>query len=168
MIFIEPDEPNCAYNIPGWYEIQGRHIYLGNLENDLSKYEAEAKAIEAGGSLFEIRSSEDQLILDTISNCYPSCSRFWLGGDDLASTGNWIWASDLSPISNVNFMNIDGVGDCIDFELCGDYQWHRARCGGQEIPHGFIAEKGKFLYILFVRLHTAAKKPPQFIQKVIF
>ena len=41
--------------------------------------------------------------------------------------------------------DLNGVGDCIDFELCGNYQWNRARCGGQELPHGFIAEKGKII-----------------------
>ena len=145
ILFAEPEVPQCPYNIPGWYEIHGRHIYLGIIENNLSKYEAEAKAIEIGGSLLELRSNQDEIILGTLTHCYPSCSRFWLGGDDLASTGNWIWSSDLTPISNFMKNDLNGVGDCIDFELCGNYQWNRARCGGQELPHGFIAEKGKII-----------------------
>ena len=75
---------------------------------------------------------------------YDSCARIWFGGDDLASPGNWVWASDLSSISNLNF--IDGNdGHCIDVELCGNYQWHKVTCGGTDREHGFIAEKkGKF------------------------
>ena len=64
-----PIENDCEFTIPGWFEIGGRHIFLGQIEPQLSRFEAEAKAIEAGGKLFEIRSSADNQILDVISKC---------------------------------------------------------------------------------------------------
>ena len=64
-----PIEDKCTFSIPGWFEIQGRHIYLGQMEAQLSRFEAEAKAVEVGGNLLEIRSNNDKRILDAISNC---------------------------------------------------------------------------------------------------
>ena len=49
--------------------IQGREVYLGASEAALSWFSAEAKAIEVGGRLLEIHSTETNRILDVIRQC---------------------------------------------------------------------------------------------------
>lgn len=59
----------CSFRIPGWNDVLGKRVYLGSKETDLTWFAAEAKAIEAGGHLLEIRSSSDNLILGKIKPC---------------------------------------------------------------------------------------------------
>jgi hypothetical protein len=66
---VVPVNPACPWPVPGWAHIDGHEIYLGVSNNGLSWFEADAKALEAGGQLFEINSSEENLIVSQISSC---------------------------------------------------------------------------------------------------
>ena len=56
----------CGFEIPGWNMILDRHIYLGELENELSWHAADAKSIEVGGHLF---GPVDNDIFEAIKEC---------------------------------------------------------------------------------------------------
>lgn len=71
---IDPDPPtttvkSCSYSVPGWNIINGKRVYLGDREDHLTWFAAEAKAIEVGGHLLEIRSPSDNLIFAQIRTC---------------------------------------------------------------------------------------------------
>ena len=113
-------------------------------------YEAEAKALELGGLLFKVDSTEDEKVLaeatkcedqrkkqrfdylDLIRECcylyslgFPSAAGLWIGGNDIANEGDWVWtdgelmAKRLADRVTVTDGNIRGR--CIQAKL-GDLQ----------------------------------------------
>lgn len=129
--------------IPGWAQINGRNFYLSSEEENLRWDVAEARAIEhPGGRLFEVRSSADNAVFEAVKNCYRG--RIWIGGNDLAQTGNWVWASNGYEIDGYeNFDNSEAkTGDCLDVRLEANFAWLKSACDGSGISHAFIVETG--------------------------
>ena len=76
----------------------------------------------------------------------------WIGGNDLANSGNWVWSSGKTIQDYFNFEseNItdggEGVGECLDIILDGNFQWRKSQCFSKNISHAFIAEAGRFSF----------------------
>lgn len=83
--------------------------------------------------------------LSTIINFsgYPSGTQFWIGGNDLAHSGTWVWSSGNSIAGYTNFANNNAgtTGHCM--EVKADGRWFRSNCHGQDGSHAFIGEKGE-------------------------
>jgi len=158
-----PPINQCPYAIPGWSIINERQIYLGSPSDQLSWFSAEAKAIEVGGHLLEIHSDEHNLLLDAVHHCYAIDTPIWIGGNDLAYSGNWAWSTGkpiegyLNFESDPNYIDANG-GECLDLILDGNFQWRKSQCSSQNVSHAFIAEKESSIPTSITTPSTTTKK----------
>lgn len=110
----------CPWQLPGWANVDGKRIYLSLPENNLSWYKSEARAKEMGQntSLFKVINSEDENILSLVKKCYSGDTGLWIGGNDIADKGHWVW-TDGEPLNVEMTEKIDTsvVGHCLQADL---------------------------------------------------
>ena len=81
-------------------------------------------------------------------NCvlgYPSGTKLWIGGQDLAKSNQWAWSTGELIKGYFNFdpsTNSESGLHCLDIILPNDLTWKKSNCNGADSIHGFIAEKG--------------------------
>ena len=63
------DDGQCPWSIPGWAHINGKKVYMGAAQEDLSWHTAEAKALEVGAKLMSIESDQDEDVFEAIKKC---------------------------------------------------------------------------------------------------
>ena len=75
---------------------------------------------------------------------YPPSMLIWIGGNDLARTGNWVWTPGKPIEGYENYApNANSKpGHCLDLKLDGKYEWQKSPCNGKGIEHAFIAKAG--------------------------
>ena len=56
-------------SVPGWNLIDNRYIYLSKIYSELNRYGAKMHSYDDGARLLEIKSSDDNKILEVIKNC---------------------------------------------------------------------------------------------------
>ena len=85
--------------------------------------------------------------LNFLAHCvlgYPSGTKLWIGGQDLAKSNQWAWSTGDLIGGYFNFdpsINSES-GDCLNIILPNDLTWKKSNCNGADSNHGFIAEKG--------------------------
>merc|ERR1719323_222673 len=130
----------CGFEIPGWNMILNRHIYLGELENELSWHAADAKSIEVGGHLF---GPVDNDIFEAIKECYDEGTRIWIGGQNIANANfGWRWSNGSRIQDESQFDPNTNFGACLDVILPDDLSWKKSPCNGRNTSHAFVAQKG--------------------------
>merc|ERR1712150_458825 len=91
----------------------------------------------------KVKSVEDNQLFKEIKDCYPSGTKLWIGGQDLAKSNQWAWSTGDLIGGYFNFdpsINSES-GDCLDIILPNDLTWKKSNCNGADSNHGFIAEK---------------------------
>ena len=83
---------NCS---PGWKIFDGNCYKLS--KTNLTWAEAEQECKSEGSHLVSIESKEEDGFVRNLGG-----KRFWIGGNDLAGEGTWVWA-DSSPLTYDNF-----------------------------------------------------------------
>ena len=89
--------------MPGWNDIEGYEIYLGEIyarNTTLSWFEADAKAVEVGGYLAEITSEKETKIFQRVQECKNMLSLL-----DEVSFCNKLFAH----ISIIGYTNVGGL-----------------------------------------------------------
>jgi len=86
----------CAND--GWMENPANHHYY-KLTTPLGWPQAEAKAVEWGGHLVTVNDREEELWL---RDQFGTQESYWIGFNDLAAEGNWVWASG-EPVTYTNW-----------------------------------------------------------------
>ena len=145
--------------------ILNRHIYLGELENELSWHAADAKSIEVGGHLF---GPVDNDIFEAIKECeflklsesitkskakpliyfsfclgYAEGTRIWIGGQNIANANfGWRWSNGSRIQDESQFDPNTNSGACLDVILPDDLSWKKSPCNGRNTSHAFVAQKG--------------------------
>ena len=110
------EKPVCP---KGWTLVRGRCYYLSS---DLLTYDQSlAFCASQGGKLFEPKNAEDNLAISQLVG-----EIFWIGLNDKASEGTWVYASDGSIPTYDNFAPNEpndhgGVQDCglSNFNIAG-------------------------------------------------
>jgi hypothetical protein len=73
---------------------------------------------------------------------YPAGTRVWIGGNDLAKSGHWVWSRG-QPISGFTNWASTASGDCMEIIL-PNTGWHATHCHQPDsAKHAFLAEKRK-------------------------
>ena len=144
--------------------ILDRHIYLGELENELSWHAADAKSVEVGGLLF---GPVDNDIFEAIKECecetfgkyyqiksktsyiftlylgYEEGTRIWIGGQNIANANfGWRWSNGSRIQDETQFDPNTNSGACLDVILPNDLTWKKSPCDGRNTGHAFVAQKG--------------------------
>ncbi|XP_062566842.1 perlucin-like protein [Saccostrea cucullata] len=128
---------------PGWKYFRG-HCYI-RVEGLFNQPTAQAACNAEGAYLTEITDAEEnQFILENILNTV-SCSNIydcttWIGGNDKATNGVYIWETSGLPVTYTNWIpgnpNNEVIKDCMDIFYTG--LWNDRPCTRQE---GYICEK---------------------------
>lgn len=74
---------------------------------------------------------------------YPLGTHIWIGGNDLARPGHWVWSRGKPIDDFYNWLSgKDGEdGDCVEV-VTPSPRWHPADCRGRNAEnHTFVAEK---------------------------
>jgi hypothetical protein len=82
----------------GWIQNPANGHYY-KLTTPLGWPQAEAKAVEWGGHLVTVNDREEELWL---KDRFGTQEYFWIGFNDLAAEGDWVWASG-EPITYTNW-----------------------------------------------------------------
>ncbi|XP_078328017.1 perlucin-like protein isoform X3 [Crassostrea virginica] len=131
-----------GYCKPGWLKHED-HCYFFN-ERRETWMNARKMCEDNGASLASIRSSEENSwIVDTFlwnsdmcSVHWWKCCVFWIGGNDLAVEGTYVWTSDNSTLGFVNWAPgqpdsfYRNVSNCIS--LCSNELWIGDYCGNYQ------------------------------------
>ena len=74
----------------------------------------------------------------------------WIGGNDLAVDGDWVWTGG-DPVTGDVWGEGQHDGDCM--VLLG-YQWYTRECEGEAgVERAFLAQKGIFSFLLLGSQH---------------
>ncbi len=100
---------------------------------------------------------------------YPQGTKFWIGGNDLAQNGRWVWSRGRLIQGYVNYANYgqDQSGHCLEARS-PSFQWFRSSCHGDGGSHAFLVEKGyqnvihnaggKTFFIIFFAVNRSFKQ----------
>ncbi len=101
----------CPQSMTNIYAFTANNVQYEIVRENLNWTSAAACAVSRGGKLAEINSQQEQDSLfyhvnlagitasNTVAPDGGGASYLWLGGNDLASEGNWVWNGDNDAIS---------------------------------------------------------------------
>ncbi|XP_013416323.1 perlucin-like [Lingula anatina] len=86
--------------------------------------------------------SEDKKIIIYVQNNFPDYFTWWIGGNDMASEGNWVWVENNRRVSYSNWgprePNNEDNEDCMEIFHDKKPEWNDHLC---HLAHQFICEK---------------------------
>ncbi|XP_013402517.1 perlucin-like [Lingula anatina] len=123
-------------------QLSGRCYFFSCMQKSWSHAQAYCRSISS--HLARITSqSENNMIVSYVRNYFSVNFSWWLGGNDMAQEGRWVWVGTNSVLSYTNWYpgepsNNEGIEHCLELRSVITHRWNDAPCGHAK---NFICEK---------------------------
>jgi len=125
-------------NVPGWIPLQGS-CYMTS-PSPLTWFQAQEFCNTKGGYLAEITSAKES---DLVSSVLSQDLEFWIGLNDLANSGHYVWQHSFTQMSWSNWASgqpdhFNGKEHCVEMwmELNNGWKWNDFECEKNDHQNG--------------------------------
>ncbi|XP_013402508.1 perlucin-like [Lingula anatina] len=132
----------CPGCLAPFVQLGGRCYFFSYMQKSWSH--AQAYCRSKSSHLARITSQhENNMIVSYVRTYFPADFNWWLGGNDMAQEGRWVWVDTNKVMTYTNWNpeepnNIKGIEHCLELRSDYTHKWNDAPCGKAK---SFICEK---------------------------